>query len=926
MNLKKECSYHAKIGNRFFLIFIVFVFAYFSLTQEAFSQKKALLHGIVRDVDLQEALPGVSINVVGSNRGTVTNSQGEYRMFVTPGEIELNFSYIGTELKTQTLQIASGETRLLDIELQSTIELLSELYVPGSLDGQQKALNQQKSADNLKNIVAAVQIGRFPDQNSAEALQRLSGVNVLRDEGDARFVLVRGLSPQYTNINVNGEQIPAPESGTRFVALDAILANQLAFLEVTKALTPDMDGDAIGGSVNLITQTASSRELQVSSSIGLEYNFNSNEPAPQGNLSIKKRTADDKFGFVLNGSYASSRKKSDRYNFDGWGDEPNGLAEFVPADFQITRNRMGLSGTFDYKINEKNNIYLRTLYSELREVELRREFQFVSEYDDDSDETEYSVVKELKDRPENQGVYSFNLGGSRVGSRVHFNYELAYSKAFQDTPWVRYTVFENDEDVSWGIDASKRTNPRITNFTYNGAAADYLNSDLYAFDSYEESSTKAEDENKVAKVNFIVPLTLGQSAGELKFGSKVRLKDKSYRVRYFYEHEYTGTENLLLSDFQGDYTDNTFLDNDFGSIGFFPNRKFGKYIQNNPGDFDRQAIEEDDALDTYEASEHVYAGYVQGKVQINQLMVLAGLRYEKTFVDYKSGLWDADQETVTSLENDSDYGFLLPMVHFKYSLGQQTNIRAAFTQSYARPNFEELLQESEYNLADNEANLSNPNLKPVKAVNLDLFGEHYLGSVGIISGGVFYKRLNDFIYKQTTEQTFLGTTGVEVTQSINGDKGSLFGFELAYQQNLTFLPGLLGGLGIYGNYTYTSSEVDVVDFAGGEDLTEIELPGQAKHIGNIALSYTKGGFNGRISYNFIGKFISEIDGDDLVLIDSREQIDVSVNQVIAKNFTVFVEVVNLTNAEQMELLNSKATPNTLEMYGSWTRFGVKFAL
>lgn len=894
-------------------------------TAETFAQQKALIKGTVKD-ETGQLLPGVSVKLAASFTGTATSATGEYSIFVTPGKVELEFSFIGNEPKTESLDITAGETRVLDVVLTSSVTQLNEVFVVGSLEGQQKALNQQKNADNLKNIVAADQIGRFPDQNSAEALQRVPGINVQRDEGDGRFVLVRGLAPQYTNISVNGEQIPSPDAGARYVALDAIPANQLASLEVTKAITPDMDGDAIGGSVNLLTQTASSTELQLSASLGMEYNANSGKATPQTNLSVSKRSANNKFGFIANGSYASSQKKSDRYNFDGWGDDPNGLAEFVPGDYEITRDRIGLSATLDYKFNDKNTIYLRSLYSELRELQLRREFQFEGAYDEDDDEDKYDIAKELKDRPENQGVYSFNLGGSSVGSKLKFDYELAYAKAFQDTPWNRYTVFTNDEDVTWGLDLATTLNPKITNFTYDGAPADYTDSDLYAFDSFEESSTLAEDRNITAKVNFAIPLTLGKNQGELKFGGKMRNKDKSYKFRYFYYYEYAGAEDLRLTDFESSYTDGSFMGGDFGSIGYFPARGFKNFLDDNIGDFDRETVEDEVAIESYEASEDVYAAYVQGKVQFNKLMVLAGVRYEKTNTNYKSGLWDADLEEVTQVEGDNDYGFLLPMIHFKYSAGKNTNIRAAITQSYARPNFEDLVQGGEYNLQDNEANLANPNLKPVKAMNLDLFGEHYLGTVGIISGGIFYKRLDDFIYKQTTDEDFLGTPDVEVTRSVNGEKGSLFGFEVAWQQNLTFLPGFLGGLGIYANYTYTSSTAEVKDFAQGDDLTEIELPGQSEHIGNIALSYTKGGFNSRISLNYNGKFISEIDGDDLILIDNRAQLDVSLSQTIAKRYTIYAEFVNLTNEEQHELYNTRATPSQREMYGFWTRFGVKFKL
>src|SRR5690606_31682966 len=135
-----------------------------------------------------------------------------------------------------------------------------------------------------------------------------------------------------------------------------------------------------------------------------------------------------------------------------------------------------------------------------------------------------------------------------------------------------------------------------------------------------------------------------------------------------------------------------------------------------------------------------------------------------------------------------------------------------------------------------EATIFNPNLKPVSATNLDIFGEHYFGTLGLLSGGVFYKKLNNFIYQQTTDQTYRGIPDVEVTQSVNGEDASLVGFEIGYQQNLNFLPSVLKGLVVYLNYTHTASKATVSNFAQGEDISEIDLPGQADNVGNAALA------------------------------------------------------------------------------------------
>ena len=896
------------------------------------AQDNGIITGTVTDAVSGQTLPGATIKLVGTYTGVATDVRGSYSLFVEEGDVELEFSFIGNKSIIQKVNITAGETLVLDVALGGDVNELETVLVTATLAGQMRALNQQKSADNLKNIVSADQIGKFPDQNAAEALQRVPGVNIQRDEGDGRFVLVRGLSPNFTNISVNGEQIPSPDAGARFVALDAIPASQLASLEVTKAITPDMDGDAIGGSVNLITPTAQSEKLKIVGSTSLEYNSGIEKTSGQGNLSLSQRVADGKFGYIINGSYSASRKGSDRYELDGWdGDHPDGLDEFIVGDYEIDRNRIGLSATLDYKIGKNSKIYLRSLYSELQELEQRRETANVAENDDD-DILEYSSEKELKHRQENQGVYSLNLGGNHISSKFKLNYSVSYAQAFQDTPFNDKIVFKNDEDVTWGVDLSDEFNPKLTNYTYDGSASAFGNSGNYILDGGEQSSTTAKDENTTLKFDIAIPLSLGDNTGEFKFGAKTRLKDKSYSFNNAQEFELAdGVNDLTLSQFQSAYTDNNFMNGDLGeSIGYFPDHSnFFNYLDANSSSFetDGAILDEESALESYQASEDVYAGFTQGKIQIDKLMILGGVRYELTKVKYKNAFWDADAEAPIPSITENDYGFILPMLHFKYSINSNTNLRAAITKSYARPNFEALVQGAEIAATDQEASISNPDLQPVESWNFDLFGEKYLGTVGILSGGIFHKNLNNFIYQQTYDGNILSYTDFEITQSVNGDEASITGIELAWQQNLTFLPGKLKGLGIYANYTFSESTASVVNFSEGSDLTEIDLPGQSKHIGNLALSYALGGFNARASINFNGSYIAEIDGGDLILIDDRKQIDLSISQSFMNNkFTGFIQLNNITDENQIELYNTRSTPKERQQYGFWGRVGLKFNL
>ncbi len=910
---------------------LVLSLAILAFSLNASAQEKGLVSGVVKDESTGKALPGATVRIKGTYTGASTKIDGSFDLFVDPGTIELEISFIGNETKVETVVVEAGDTKYVEISLGPDVQQLDEVTVTATLEGQMRALNQQKSADNLKNIVSADQIGKFPDQNAAESLQRVPGVNIQRDEGDGRFVLVRGLAPQFTNISVNGEQIPSPEAGARFVALDAIPANQLASLEVTKAITPDMDGDAIGGSVNLITPTAESEDLKVSGSGSAEYNHGIEKVSGQGSLSLSQRLGGGKFGYILSGSYAASRKGSDRYELDGWGgDHPDGLDEFIIGDYEIDRNRIGLSGTFDLKLSDNSKIYLRTLYSELRELEQRRETQNKAE--EDEDVLEYETVKELKHRQENQGVYSFNLGGNYNSAKLKLDYEVSYSKAYQDTPFNDKIVYANDEDVSWGVDLGDVLNPKLVNYTYNGNPSAFGVSENYVYDQNEISATIAEDENVTAKFNLTFPFDLGDNSSEIKIGAKTRFKDKTYRYEKFEEYELTdGADDLTLVDFQSEYTDDNFMAGDLGeTIGYFPDHgRFTQYQRDNIGDFDldETVIEEEAALEAYNATEDVYAAYGQGKIQLDKLMVLAGLRYELNKVEYQNSIWDADEGIAISQTVSNDYSFLLPMVHFKYEIDNNTNLRAAVTRSYARPNFEDLVQGAEIAAEDEEASISNPNLKPVQSINFDLFGEKYFGTVGLLSGGVFYKDMNDFIYQQTVLGDILDYTDFEITQSINGQDAWLFGFEVAWQQNLTFLPGALKGIGVYMNYTFTESSATVENFAQGNELNEIDLPGQSKHVGNVALSYAIGGFNARASLNFNGRFISEIDGGDLVYIENRKQLDISVSQsFLEKKLTAFIQLNNITDENQIEIYNTSATPKQREQYGFWARAGLKFNL
>jgi TonB-dependent receptor len=880
--------------------------------------QQAIIKGKITDAVNKEVLTGATITLLGANNTTVTDVNGEFLLYVQPGDRQLIVRYLGYRDTTITLSIKSSETRSLNIGLSSTYSRLSSVVVMGLLQGQAKALNQQKNADNIKNVVAADPIGRVPDPNAAEALQRVPGVNIERDQGEGRYVFVRGLAPQFTNVSVNGEQIPSPEADVRYVALDAIPADQLASIEVSKSLTPDMDGDAVGGSVNLITRTAQSKIPHINASVAGGYNQLMRRGNIQGQLQYAQRLGkQEKLGVMLNSSYYHNDLGSDNVERSPQDNEVE------LRDYELTRTRLGLSGTFDYRFNPRHEIYLRALYSRFTDREWRRATKFVPEDDE--------IEKATKDRFEAQSITTINLGAKHTFSKFFLNYEAQYSMGRQNTPYDNEVVFLAGipSTLTYG-------NPKYPSIIANG----YTDNSAYEFDEAGFGHTLAKDRNLTAKFDLGIPYKLNNNNGLIKIGAKFRSKDKSYAITQDY---YGAIADVpTLDEFDKDNIKKKFLDGNY-TLGRPLNvTSFIRYFNANPSEFEASLEDKaiDEALEAYDAKEDVIAAYLMAKQQFKKLTVVAGLRYERTKVSYNSKdvVIDGagDLQEIVPVSGSSNYDYLLPQANVRYQLSRFTNLRAAATVSYARPNFSEIIPAQEINREDEVATAGNAALKPVSAFNLDLLGEHYFGNVGVLSGGFFYKRLNDFIYRRVLFNSPYPLTGtpyinsIDVIQAQNGNTANVTGFEVAFQNNLSFLPGALKYFSLYLNYTYAHSAATLqsrsADAADPNATEKLRLPGQATHVGNLSLAFECKKFNARISFNFNGEYLSEVGGtkEEDIFVKDRVQVDFSAGYAFNKHWRLFAEVLNITNQPFERYMATKDQLIQREYYQQWGRFGVKF--
>ncbi|MEO1436686.1 MAG: TonB-dependent receptor plug domain-containing protein, partial [Bacteroidota bacterium] len=248
-------------------------------------------------------LPGASVFIESLGKGVISDVEGNYVMLnIESGQHEVLVEFIGYADFSSTVDIAAGQTTIFNAELNPGITIGEEVLVLGDrLKGQAKALNQQKNNINITNIVAADQIGRFPDANIGDAIKRVSGITIQADQGEARNIIVRGLAPQLNSVTLNGDRIPSAEGDNRNIQLDLIPADMVQTIEVNKAVTPDMEGDAIGGSVNLITRPAPS-DLRVSATLASGMNLITNKPTFVGSFIVGDRFANDRIGLIVSSS------------------------------------------------------------------------------------------------------------------------------------------------------------------------------------------------------------------------------------------------------------------------------------------------------------------------------------------------------------------------------------------------------------------------------------------------------------------------------------------------------------------------------------------------------------------------------------------------------------------------------------------------
>ena len=907
--------------------------------------KQGTIRGRIIDASKQ-TLPGASIYIENLRTGVTSDVNGYYTFSnLNPGTYTIKISYVGYSPVEMKITIPAGRTLEKDVVLNEGLEL-QEVVVGGAFQGQRRAINSQKNSLGITNVVSADQVGKFPDSNIGDALKRISGINVQYDQGEARFGQVRGTSADLSSVTINGNRIPSAEGDTRNVQLDLIPADMIQTIEVNKVVTPDMDGDAIGGSINLVTKNSPYKRT-ITATAGSGYNRISEKAQLNLGFTYGDRFFNDKLGVMLSASYQNAPSGSDDVEFV-WDTDSKGticLTDYQIRQYYVTRERQSYSAAFDWDINANHKLFFKGIFNNRNDWENRYRLTLKDLNKDVNKKKEGAVADNKASvrlqtkagspnnrnaRLERQRTMDFTLGGEHLFGKLSMDWNASYARASEERPNERYLGYELKKQ-NFDIDLNDIRKP------YASAQAGstlILNNDFSLQELTEQQQDIVEKDLKFS-MNFKLPLAKGFYSNQLRFGAKVVDKSKNKDLE-FYDYEPIDEKAFNSNSFSNtsEQNRNGYIPGEKYKAGTFISKEYvGGLALNNNSLFNKTENLEELAGE-YKARETVTAGYLRFDQNFGKkLSAMVGLRLENTHLKYNGRKLtlnnDGDPESLTVTPDVKDsYLNILPSVLLKYNVSEDFKIRGSFTETLSRPKYSALIPNVNINNKDNELTLGNPELKPTTSFNFDLSADYYFKSVGLVSIGIYYKDINDFIVTQTVRgYEYEGNSYDKFMQPRNAGDANLLGVEVGYQRDFGFISPALKCVGFYGTYTYTHSKVNNFNFTGRENEKDLKLPGSPEHTANASLYFEKGGLNVRLSYNFASDFIDEM-GESAFYdryYDKVNYMDVNASYTFGKKLrtTFYAEANNLLNQPLRYYQGIAERTMQSEHYGVKVNAGVK---
>ncbi|MBK7257777.1 MAG: TonB-dependent receptor [Ignavibacteriae bacterium] len=926
------------------------------------AQSNCVLSGRILDATDNSALVGALVILKGTTIGTVTDIEGRYTLASLPaGRSTIFFRYLGYGSDSTTVDLRPGVTGRADASLAPEALQGQEVVVTAQLRGQRAAINQQLTSSRIVNVVSKDRIQELPDNNAAESISRLPGISIERDAGEGSKVVIRGLAPAYNAITVNGQKIPATDPQNRSVDLSMISSDILAGIEVVKALTPDQDADAVGGTVNFALKKADegfSSDVRV---LGGYNKLNNDWANFRGSVTVSDRFLDTRLGVIASGNWQRANRGSDNLSADygvvgtlASGEPDLRISSLSLVDKVETRYRYGGNLVLDYQIPD-GEILFNTMYSRTERDEVRRRKGY-------SLGSSPIVRYVLRSGDINTDLFTNSLSGKHQIDQLKVSWQFSSLISRQNTPFSHESEFR---ELAAYVN---QTGIRSIDDAIAQARNDTANTIFYT-DTY--GSQVIRDRDLTAQIDLTLPFTACDLiTGEIKFGGKYRDKERSLDGDFRYI-EGKDFEPIMQSDSGRTWRPGSVLYL-YPNIGNFKDNGFtidnfleGRYLVGPAGPLSREQLDgfrdryqslykpdyETDLKD-YNAGERIAAGYVMTTINLGpRIMFLPGVRYERTSTHYVSKhssvlSYDENGDEIASPGVDTIgtrvESEFLPMIHLRYRAADWADVRLAFTRTLSRPNYLDLApweRETSDGLERGEPFLNNTRVR-----NYDLIVSMY-SDYGLLTLAGFYKSLDGITYIRKSRATsILGAGQVDYYHPENSPyETNVYGMEVEVQSNLSMLPEPFDGLLVNFNYSLMRSKTyfpyqiirtfkrppNPQTFIQYVDSTrESRMPGQADQLVNATLGYEKKGLSVRVSMTYQGdalQFVGATPQQD-GYSKSFLRWDVSMQYKFMPGLALLANINNISSLPEGSYLGTIGSPIREEYFGWTMDLGIRIDL
>ena len=838
-------------------------------------------------------------------------------------------------------QVASAAAAAAAAPATASADEPGDVVVTGTRAGERKAIEEKRKADNFVEAIYANDVGKLPDQNVAEAVRRIPGLSVANDQGEGRYVIIRGINPDLVNVTLNGMTLPAPEPEGRQVKLDDIPSALINAVVVTKSLTADQDANAIGGSVDIRTLSAFDRNKRYFADARIAYGWSKlNDGHPyEGDIQVGGLFgANQQFGAVLSVNY--SKRPIESENFQGstnWRvpTAANGFVvpdQYALRDYNLTRTRKGAVLNLDWRPSETTKFFLRGTYSAFDDNETRDQFII----DNQSSFTNQTATTgtfrgrgsvRVRRRQEVDNTKSVQGGGEFDVGPGHLAISGGYARAEKRDP------LRSEYNFRTGGSALT-VNYDVSDAPYDFVPTNSVAQTAYSLNSVNYDRRLAVEKLAQGRIDYTIPLGFGEGNSSVKIGAKYLDRHKTNNRDYVTYGLASGRSFTLAnvsylgdtSFYGGDYTYGPRVDYDTAQA--YLAARPGTITLNTAGSINNSLAND------YDVKERILAGYAMATLKLDKLTLVPGVRVEQTRDRSQAKLITATSSINSGFNSFSgkQYTNVFPGLNARYDLTDAVVLRAAATTSIGRPNYAQLAPyvSVDQTTSPNSVSQGNPDLKPYKALNFDGAVEYYLPGEGLISLGGFYKRLDDPIYSQS----LLGQTGTYagqalsnaiVTTALNIDKAKVYGIEVNLQTRFTFLPSPLDGFGVSANYTRIWGNANGTVLGATPRTGDIPLFQQSKHVGTAQIFYEKYGFAVRAAYSYRSAYLDTLGASAALdqYTDRNGQLDLNASYQVTPELTFFANATNLTDAPWRRYIGTRTQLVERERYDMSVRWGAQ---